>query len=127
MFGNASTELSITKVANPVLASPGETITYTYYVTNTGDLSLSGVIAVDDALGAVTLGASSLAAGEWTTGVLTYTVIEADLPGPLVNTVVVTGTPPVGAIVTATDTVSVTLTTETQHVWLPVAYRNFRP
>jgi uncharacterized repeat protein (TIGR01451 family) len=127
MFGNASTKLSVAKVANPVLASPSETVTYTYYVTNTGDVSLTGVIALDDPLGTVTLGASTLAPDESTTGVLTHTVIEGDLPGPMVNTVLVTGTPPVGAIVTATDTVSVTLTTEMYHVWLPVVHRSFQP
>lgn len=73
------------------------------------------------------LGAVTLALDEGTTGVLTYTVTEGDLPGPLVNTVVVTSTPPVGASVTATDTVSVTLTTTEYHVWLPIAYRNSQP
>jgi uncharacterized repeat protein (TIGR01451 family) len=127
MFGNAGAELSVSKVATPTLASPGETVTYTYYVTNTGDLSLTGVIAVDDPLGTVTLGASTLAPDEWTTGVLTYTVTGGDLPGPLVNTVVVTGTPPVGASVTGTVTASVTLTGTEYHVWLPVVYKNYQP
>jgi hypothetical protein len=82
---------------------------------------------VAGAQGAVPLDASSLAPDEWATGVLAYTVIEADLPGPLVNTVIVTGTPLVGVSVTATDTVSVTLTTPEYHAWLPVVYKNLLP
>jgi uncharacterized repeat protein (TIGR01451 family) len=126
MFGNAGVGLTVSKVANVDTASPGEIITYTYYVTNTGDLSLGGVIAVDSPLGPVPLGTGTLAPDEWTTGVLTYTVIEGDLPGPLVNTVVVTGTPPVGAVVTGTDTITVTLT-RGHHIWLPVVLRNYQP
>lgn len=127
MFGNAGAGLSTSKVVNAGTASPGETVTYTYYVTNTGDVSLSGVIAVDDPLGTVTLGASTLAPDEWTTGVLTYTVIEGDLPGPLVNTVIVTGTLLAGTSVTDTDTVSVALTPIVYYVWLPVVTKNYQP
>jgi uncharacterized repeat protein (TIGR01451 family) len=127
MFGNVGVGLTVSKVVTPTTASPGTTITYTYYVTNTGDVSLSGVTAVDDPLGTVTLGASTLAPDDWTTGVLTYTVVEGDLPGPLVNTVIVTGTLLAGNSVTDTDTASVTLAAVKHHIWLPLVYRHFQP
>jgi hypothetical protein len=82
---------------------------------------------VAGALGPVPLDASSLAPDEWAIGVLTYMVIEGDPPGPLVNTVVATGTLPVGASVTATDTVSVTLPSTEYYIWLPVVYKTFQP
>ncbi|HFD39970.1 MAG TPA: hypothetical protein ENJ31_09045, partial [Anaerolineae bacterium] len=102
--------IAVTKTASVGTASAGDLITYTYYLTNTGSVSLT-VTATDDRLGAVTLGASSLLPGEVTTGVLTYTVSSGDLPGPLTNTVVATGTFTIlgGGLVTDTDQVSVTL------------------
>jgi len=102
--------ITVTKSVTPTTANVGEVVTYTYLVTNTGDVTLSSVVAVDDKLGSVTLGSTTLAPGASTGGVLTYTVTEGDLPGPLVNTVTVTGTPPVGNDVTAEGSASVALT-----------------
>ena len=101
--------LEVTKQATPDPVQVGEQLTYTYRVTNTGDVTLNSVVAYDDKLGAVTLGATSLAPGEGTSGVLNYTVVEGDLPGPLVNTVTVTGTPPVGDDVYGTTDELVTI------------------
>jgi uncharacterized repeat protein (TIGR01451 family) len=120
-------DLAVAKTVTPSTGAPGETITYTYRVTNSGDLSLNGIIAVDDRLGAVPLGATTLAPDEWTTGTLTYTVGEDDLPGPLTNTVVVTGTPAVGADVTATDSATVALVETRYRVFLPVVFREHLP
>jgi uncharacterized repeat protein (TIGR02543 family) len=78
--------------ANMVEATVGDVITYTYSVQNMGNMTLTDIQANDDRLGIVTLDATSLLPGEMTTGVLTYTVTQGDLPGPLTNTVTVTGT-----------------------------------
>ena len=62
--------LTVEKTASPVSALPGEVVTYTYVVENTGDVSLSSVSATDSALGAVTLSATTLAPGATATGTL---------------------------------------------------------
>ncbi|HEB64836.1 MAG TPA: hypothetical protein ENJ02_04760, partial [Chloroflexi bacterium] len=105
-----------------VSAAVGETITYTYRLTNTGDVTLSSLTAADDKLGSVSLGAASLAPGASTSAILTYTVSEGDLPGPLVNTVTVTGTPPAGAPVSATDSASVNVIPR-YTIFLPLTMR----
>ena len=106
-------DIAVHKMASAEQARAGETITYTYQVSNTGTLLLGRVSASDDPLGAVTLGRTTLAPGERTTGTLTYTVRAADLPGPLVNSVVVSGavsgTLSTGRVVTATAAVTVPL------------------
>ena len=123
----SSPALTVLKAADPSPANVGQTITYTYRLTNSGDVTLTGILAVDDALGAVPLAVTTLAPDEWTSGTLTYTVVEADLPGPLVNSVTVTGTPPVGADVIASDDASVTLVETEYRVWLPIVFKNFQP
>ncbi len=84
--------LTITKVADKTEAAPGDTITYTYRVTNTGDVDLSNIVAHDDKLGSVLLDEGSLSVNESASGTMTYTVTTEDLPGPIVNTVTVSGT-----------------------------------
>ena len=103
----------------------GETITYTFQVTNTGNTDLSGIILADDLLGLVSLSQTTLAPGEGTTGTLTYTVMKSDLPGPIANTVIVTGTPPTGPDVSAMANESVNLTsTDTwSTVYLPLIFK----
>ncbi len=101
--------IGIVKEASAATATVSDTITYTYSVTNTGNVTLTDVSAADDVLGAVALGAATLGPGESTSGTLSYTVQESDLPGPLVNSATVTGTPPTGAAVSdrsSTATVS---------------------
>ncbi len=119
--------ISVAKSASTGSASVGDLITYTYRLTNSGDITLTNVMAVDDKLGAVTLPTTTLAPGAATGGVLTYTVAAGDLPGPLVNTVTVTGTPLVGSDVTASDTATVTLTTlnPSWHIYLPLVLANY--
>ena len=102
----------------------GGTITYTYRLTNTGNVGLDPVVASDDRLGAVPLAAAALAPAAWTTGTLTYTVVSGDLPGPLANTVTVTGTPSFGDPVTDTASVSVNLAGGQNRVYLPLVVKN---
>jgi uncharacterized repeat protein (TIGR01451 family) len=109
--------LVVSKSASLTAAQVGETITYTYQVTNTGNVTL-GVEAVDDQLGPVSLRLSpggtllfpvqTLQPGQTALGTHSYTVQVRDLPGPLTNTVVVTGTSAT-AVITATAQASVVL------------------
>jgi cytochrome c peroxidase len=118
-------ELSAHKTASVSDARVGQTITYTYQMSNTGTLHLDHVRAIDDKLGAVTLGQTTLAPGERTSGMLTYTVVAGDLPGPLVNSVMVsgtvTGTASLGLMATATAEATVELLGAL--VYLPVIQR----
>jgi cytochrome c peroxidase len=85
-------EVTIHKTASVRMALVGQTITYSYRVSNTGAFPLDRVSASDDKLGTVPLGRTTLAPDETTTGILTYTVTNSDLPGPLINSVMVSGT-----------------------------------
>jgi uncharacterized repeat protein (TIGR01451 family) len=104
--------IHVDKEANVSTANVGQAITYTYRVTNTGSVTLTNINAEDNRLGAISLPTTTLSPGEFTTGTTTYAAQESDLPGPLTNTVVVTGsgTPPFSAVVTGTDSESVGLT-----------------
>ncbi len=88
--------INLTKEADVDDACVGDEITYTYTVTNCGDLTLTNVNVVDNKLGSITLGDTTLDPDEITTGTKTYIVTENDLPGPIVNSATATGTPPAG-------------------------------
>jgi hypothetical protein len=99
----------VEKMSNLGKAGMGQVITYTYLVRNIGSITLTNINAYDDHLGNVNWGMMSLAAGEAATGTLTHTIIKADPPGWLTNTVTVTGILelPFNSLVTDTDNVSV--------------------
>ena len=92
-------------------------------MTNIGNVPHDPVTNQDDRLGAVTLNTTALAPGLSASGILTYTVVESDLPGPLTNTVVVTGTPPWGPAVTAETTLALTIGQD-YIVYLPLVLRD---
>lgn len=110
--------LAVSKRADVSSSPVGGVIQYTYHVTNTGNVALT-LQVVDDKLGPVTLAllpggtamlpATSLPAGGEANGTRSYTVKAGDLPGPLVNTVVVTGTSPSGQVITASASATVAL------------------
>ncbi|MFJ4215634.1 hypothetical protein ACIP27_23220, partial [Streptomyces hydrogenans] len=83
---------------DPVRA--GQTVTYTYTVTNTGRTTLDDLAVHDDHAPDVTCEATTLTAGEDTTCRATYRVTEADLAlGHLTNQARATATDPRGATV----------------------------
>jgi uncharacterized repeat protein (TIGR01451 family) len=87
----------------------GDTVVYTYTVTNDGDVTLTGIVLSDDVLGSITLSNTELAPGASTTGTASHTVSQNDVDaGEIVNIVTATGTPPSGPNVedTATETVA---------------------
>ena len=111
-IANAQDEagLSISKSADLTSAAAGETITYTYTISNSDNITIENISLQDDKLGVISLAATTLAPGESVTATATYTVAISDLPGPIVNTATVTGTDPDGTPVSATtDPVSVSL------------------
>ncbi|MDQ6772811.1 MAG: hypothetical protein M3024_07460, partial [Candidatus Dormibacteraeota bacterium] len=85
----------------------GDPITFTYVVTNTGNVTLDPVALVDDVLGTITCPQASLAAGQSETCTVANV---AAVVGPNPNTATVTGQgvddtgAPVGPPATATDT-----------------------
>ena len=102
--------MSVAKVPSRTAAAVGDKVTYTYTVSNTGNVTLSGLTLSDDKVGTITPVKTTLASGETTTGTGTYTVLETDLPGPLTNIVTVEATDSQKQPVTGRATATVTLT-----------------
>ena len=102
-------KITIDMAADRSEASLGETITYTYTVTNAGEMTLSTVSASDDKLGPISLGKDVLAPGETTTGSTQITVDSSLFPGPVVNTATVSAQTEDGAQVTDSASASVAL------------------
>ncbi|MFO7538175.1 MAG: Calx-beta domain-containing protein, partial [Chloroflexota bacterium] len=105
-------DIVIDKQVNTAMANVGDTITYTYALTNTGDVVLSQINPVDDQLGPLFTDPVSLNVGQAVSQTVTYTIVEADLPGPLLNTVVVSGTSPAGNVVDDSDLATVILSSQ---------------
>jgi len=124
----AAPALSLTKTATPTTVSKvGDTVAYSFLVTNTGNTTVSNVAVNETAftgtgtLPPITCPATTLAPGASTTCTATYTATtQADLDaGKISNTAVATGTgapngtpitsPPSTATVSATQTPALTL------------------
>lgn len=102
--------LTIDKTASPAIYSEvGDVITYSYLITNTGNTTLTGLTLTDDKIpGDISVGSTTLAPDEWTTGIASYTIQQTDIDsGAVTNTATAaafSGTLPV----TATDSERVT-------------------
>ena len=88
----------ITEAAAPAGASAGDTITYGFAVTNTGNVPVSGVTVSDPKVGAVSCGTATLQPGTTRTcAPVTYTLTQADVEsGAVNNDASATATPPSG-------------------------------
>ncbi|WP_427454228.1 DUF7507 domain-containing protein [Litorimonas sp. WD9-15] len=111
-------ELTVAKTADATAdLSVGETITYTYRVTNTGnvtmaDISVSDVHSGSGPLSAITPATvATLAIGDFVDFTATYVVTQEDIDAatPITNTATVAATPPSGTYVPATDDENVVL------------------
>ena len=100
-------------VVNPAgQANVGDKITYTFNVTNTGNVNLTNV-TVTDPLVTVVGGPINLAPGTSNSTAFTgsYTLTQADIDaGQVVNSATAHGTPPIGSEVTQSDDETVTIT-----------------
>ena len=94
-------------------SAPGTQVTYTYVVTNTGNVTLHSVNVADPlpGLSSVTCPTTTLAPGQSESCTATYTTTQADVDnGGVTNTATVSGTPPTGTPVTGTSTVTIPAT-----------------
>jgi len=106
-----TTGMQVTKTPSKTSAAVGESVTYTYTVQNTGTIGINSLTFADDKLGKITPQANSIMPGASTTATTTYTIKESDLPGPLNNTVTVSGVEDrTNKPVTATANATVALT-----------------
>ncbi|MEZ4732231.1 MAG: SdrD B-like domain-containing protein [Caldilineaceae bacterium] len=78
----------------------GEMVTWTYAISNTGNVTLTNVTLSDDIEGSVTCPQTALPPHTGMTCVLTGTAIV----GPYANIAIVTGTPTLGPVTVVTDT-----------------------
>ena len=107
--GTGLPAIAMVKTAEPGVAHNGDTITYTYLVTNSGGTPLSGISITDDKNGSTEGNDSTvLDVGETWEFSATYTVSATD-PDPLINTAIASGTDTEGHVVTAQATASVTI------------------
>jgi uncharacterized repeat protein (TIGR01451 family) len=121
--GTQEPAMTVVKSAAPTTFSgPGQTITFSFLVTNSGNVTMSGV-SVNDALpglSAVSCPQAALDAGKGETCTATYVTTQADLDqGSVFNTASAQGdppgsgtpisSPPSDSTVTATQTASLTL------------------
>ncbi len=93
----------------------GETVVYTFKVTNTGNVTISNVNVTDKLLNdlgtVVSLDQTNLKPGEVATATAEYTVTQADVDkGSILNVATTTGTPPEG-MTPPTDTDDETIET----------------
>ena len=119
--------LDLTKTANPAtVTAAGDTITYTFHVTNTGNVPIDsiaiqeGTFSGTGSLTAITCNATTLAPAASTDCTATYQATQADIDaGQITNDATATGDDPAGdpitsptadATVTATATPALTLT-----------------
>ncbi|MFK8031358.1 MAG: SdrD B-like domain-containing protein, partial [Gammaproteobacteria bacterium] len=77
----------------------GQTVTWTYNVTNTGNTLLTDIVVTDDLLGPITCPVTEIPAGE----TIVCTATGTAEPGPYTNVGSVVGTDPQGATLDATD------------------------
>jgi uncharacterized repeat protein (TIGR01451 family) len=112
-------ELLVELTAVPLLAAPGETITYTLILTNSGNVSLHELSSTVQVGSGFSL-PESLAPGASFTASYTYTVLADDLPGPLVNTVSVTAVPPGHGPIVIETAVTVVLYQPDFRLYLPL-------
>ncbi|NUT98668.1 MAG: DUF11 domain-containing protein [Saccharothrix sp.] len=111
----ASPALALVKAVSAVSDAGGDglgaddTVTYTFTVTNTGNVTLDPVTVSDSRLGPVTCPPGPLAPGAsvgCTAG--SYVLTQSDVDaGEVVNTATASGTDPAGSVVTADDSATV--------------------
>ena len=101
-------------------SAAGTQITYSYLVTNTGNVTLTPVGVTDPMTGlsSVSCPDSTLTPGASETCTATYTTARAsDDQGSITNTGTASGTPPTGPAVTATSSVTIPAGSHQASTW----------
>jgi uncharacterized repeat protein (TIGR01451 family) len=119
-----SAAISIVKTATPHQATPGktalgDTISFTYLVTNTGTLTLTNVSVNDPTGGATTCPVTTLAPNASTTCSATspHTVTQSDVDaGNVTDVATAQGTPPSGPPITSSPSTVVTPVSQTNSI-----------
>ncbi|WP_414052100.1 DUF7507 domain-containing protein [Macrococcus animalis] len=107
------TSIDLVKTSNvSTVTKAGDVVTYTFKVTNTGEVALYNVKVDDPMFGAgITLDKTTLNPGETAIGTISKTITQNEInAGDIINTAVATGTPP-GDLTPPKDTDKVTITT----------------
>jgi uncharacterized repeat protein (TIGR01451 family) len=108
--GGQNPALTIDKTSTTTLiTAAGQVVPYSYLVTNTGNVTLTGITVTDNKVASVSCPVTTLAPGASTTCTGSHTVTQAELDagGNLTNVAQACGNPPTGSAVCATDTLSI--------------------
>ena len=102
--------LTIVNTANPATYSAvGDLISYSFLVTNTGDVNITSISVADDKATDESCPSTTLTPAQSTTCTASYTIIQADLDaGSVSNTATANGTPYQGILTPSSDTATVT-------------------
>ena len=101
--------------AGDPFAAVGDSITYSYLLTNTGNVTINSIVVDDDKVATVTCAAVTLAPTETTTCTGVYAVTQDDLnAGEVVNIAQANGVPTNGTLVSPTDTQTAIATQNSQ-------------
>jgi hypothetical protein len=106
----ATPSWTLTKTPNPTTyTSAGQTIHYSYLLTNTGNVTITAIAIGDNKVSPVSCPVPTLAAGASTTCTGNYTTTSGDVTaGSVTNTATATGTPTSGTLSPATATATIT-------------------
>ncbi len=117
--GSPAIDVSKTAAPSP-FGVVGSTITYTFPVRNTGNVTLTNIVVTDPLIPAFTCSIAALAPGITnSTCTATYTVKQSDLnAGSIVNTASVTSRAPKGATITDTGTRTTPGPTQTRSLFI---------
>jgi uncharacterized repeat protein (TIGR01451 family) len=109
--GTQDLALSIVKSSTTTtITTAGQTVPYTFTVTNIGNTTISGIAVSDPKIAGVTCPQTILDPGTSTSCTATYSATAADLDnGRIVNTATVTGTPPNGPLIPPASSNTVTI------------------
>ena len=92
-------ELKLTKTASTFDADLGDEVTYTFFLENMGNGTLTNLVLKDSLLGIYELNKSSLAVGENYSMSVNYTLKQADVFAPLRNEAQANARGPGGSVV----------------------------
>lgn len=98
-----ASSIQVSMAADRQTASAGDNISYTYTITNTGEVNVTQLALTDSRLGNIVLAADNLTPQAVLTATAGYTVKSSDLPGPLDSSATVTALSANGVALTATS------------------------